>query len=193
MKFKNIVLGIGIFVVYFLVLLYGIQTFYPQPQYEDYCDYSGRTYYHDQSACTYPAELSEKERACYSAGGNFVYEYADNGCIIGGYCDECGISYNEDIDRYNERVFWISLITGLITIVIGYSVLSIEPVGSSLMGSGVLAIIYGSLRNWQNFTSALKFGLLLAILVILILLAIRINQRKSFFGKIFTFKRKKRK
>ncbi len=177
MRFKNIVLGLGIFIVYFLVLLYGIQTFFPEPKYEDYCTYRYPSIYRDPGVnCTYPPELAAKEQACYAIKGEFRQEFNNNGCVIGGYCDECGINYQNALSDYNTKVFWISLIAGLVTLIIGYGILSIEPVGSALMASGVLAVIYGSVRNWQNFTSAIKFGLLLFVLVVLILLAVRINK-----------------
>ena len=43
MNVRNLVLGVGIFVVYLLVLNYGIEAFYPSPQYENYC--GNRGYY----------------------------------------------------------------------------------------------------------------------------------------------------
>ncbi len=185
MRFKNIVLGVGIFIVYFLVLLYGIQTFYPEPKYEDYCTYRYPTIYREPAVnCTYSSELSAKEQACYAIKGEFRSEYDSRGCVTDGYCDECGINYQDAISKYNTNVFWIALIIGLITIIVGYSIFSIEPIGSGLMASGVLAIVYGSVRNWQNFTNAIKFGLLVFVLIVLILLALRVNKKSGFLHRI---------
>ncbi len=37
----GIEIGIGVAIVIVLVAVLGVRTFYPQPDYEDYCDYRG--------------------------------------------------------------------------------------------------------------------------------------------------------
>ena len=194
MKVKNLVLGLGIVVVYALVLWQGIEAFYPQPKYEDFCDvYPDRPihekYPGENNNCTLPVNLETKQNACYKVKGEFRYEYDDNGCVIEGYCDECNINYNEASDKYSRNIFIISLIAGVITFIIGFAILKVEPVGSALIGSGIWAIFYGTVRNWRNFGAGIRFVLLFIVLMILIWLAIRLNQvRKknpfSFLGRI---------
>ena len=71
--------------------------------------------------------------ACQDAGGFFRYGYDDNNCIIGGECDTCQLDYEEALDNYSWRVFVIALIIGIITFIVGFAVLKVEPVGSALL------------------------------------------------------------
>ena len=72
-------------------------------------------------------------------------------------------------------MFVIALIAGVITLLLGFGVLSVDPVGSALMASGVGAIIYGSARNWENLSNIGRFLLLLAAFILLIWITIRAN------------------
>ncbi|GEM_PF-1245997 len=186
MNFKNFILGLGIFIVYALVLWQGIQAFYPAPEYDEYCDYIYRTpIAKDQADCTLPAGFEDVQNACYKIGGEFRYEYDSSGCISGGYCDECSIKYNEAQDGYSRNVFVISLIAGILTFVAGFFVLKSEPVGSALLASGLWAVFYGTVWNWRNFGNGLRFGILLLVLLALIWIAVRLNRQKKkgfFFG-----------
>jgi hypothetical protein len=193
MRLKNFVLGFGIFIVYGLVLWQGISAFYPSPEYDEYCDYydgfRGKPYPIESGVdCVFPNELETKQNACYSEGGEFRYDYDDKGCIIDGYCDECSIAYEDARDVYSRNVFIITLIVGVITFIVGFSILSIEPVGSALLASGVLALVSGTIVNWRNFGQFIRFGLLLLVLILLIWITYRLNKH----GRLFR-KRKKKK
>ena len=183
MKFKNIVLGIGIVVVYALALWQGIEAFYPQLEWSDYCEADigpiiakPRV---DNINCPVTPDVDAKVNACNQAKGYFRYVYDENGCVIDGYCDECSIKYEEAADKHSRNVFIISLILGVITIIIGFTILRIEPVGSALIGSGIWALIYGTAVNWRNFANGIKFTLLVVVLVALICFAIWLNKRRK--------------
>ena len=186
MNVKNLVLGIGIIIVFGLVLHYGIETFYPSPQYDNFCN-SSRYYsypvpekYPAAVNCTYSKVLREAEQLCYSDQGEPVYDYDDNGCNTAvKECDFCNKYFNEAQDEHAKKAFIISIIVGLIAIILGYAILSTEPVGSALMGSGVWAFVYGSIANWRNLSNIWRFLLLVAALIILIWIAIRLNQKKK--------------
>lgn len=159
MKIKKFVLGMGIVIVYALVLWQGVQAFYPEPQYEDFCGFrEGRPFPLDRGVdCSFSEELRNKEQACWDIKGEFRYEYDVAGCPIGGTCDDCRIEYDEARDVYSRNVFIVALIVGVITFILGFSILSVEPVGSALLGSGVWAVFYGTVINWRNFSSGLRF------------------------------------
>jgi len=187
MKFKNFVLGIGILVVYALALWQGIQAFYPSPQYEDYCDFQREFPSFQRNVdCSINPALENKANACWQAGGEFRYEYDEDGCQVDGYCDECRITYDEASDKYSRNVFIASLIIGVITLIIGFTILSIEPVGSALMASGIWAFFFGTVVNWRNFGNSIRFVILAIVLILLILFAIRLNSKKksSFLKKL---------
>ena len=177
---KNIVLGIGIVVVFALVLWQGIEAFYGAPEYEDYCP----------SETFVPADV-QTEAQCVDAGGKWSSYGSDirakpvavldnNSTVtVTGYCDlyfSCREEYENAQDSYSWIVFVISIIVAIGVFVLGYGLLSVEPVGSALMGSGVWAIFYGSVINWRNFSSIWRFLLLFIALVLLIWIALRINK-----------------
>ncbi|MBX4212340.1 hypothetical protein KW787_02705 [Candidatus Pacearchaeota archaeon] len=184
MNVKNIVLGIGIFIVYMLMLGYGIEAFYPSPKYEAYCTGNEFTYPKipygvTPTNCSYSPQLQQQEQACYANQGQPAYTYNDQGCPVSAQCNYCMKDFNDAQKSYSKVIFIIALITGIITLIVGFAILSVEPVGSALMASGIGAIFYGSVRNWANLSDIWRFLLLLVSLVILIWIALRINRVRT--------------
>ena len=169
--FKNIILGVGIVIGFGLVLWQGIEAFYPSPQYENFC------------AQQTPKPAIETQGQCTAQNGTWFPQNVQ--CITApcpqGYCDfsevftECQKEWDEAQDKHAKIVFFIALIVGIIVIIIGYTILKIEPVGSSLIGSGIWAIFWGTVINWRNFANVGRFILLLIVLILLIWLAIKLN------------------
>lgn len=183
MKIKNVVLGLGIVIVYMLALHQGMQTFYPTPQYEDFCEFrAGPRVTGPSVACPALPELDRQAELCWQSKGEFVYEYDANGCPSGGFCDPCRIDYEAALDVHSTRVFIIAVIVGIIVFVGGLFLLATEPVGSALMGSGILSVFYGVVNNWRNFTQSWRFLLLFILLVVLIWVAWRFNTKRKSFG-----------
>jgi len=187
MNMKNLVLGIGIIIVFGLVLHYGIEAFYQTPQYDKYCNASRYYSYPVPEKlpaqavnCTYSKALREAENKCFAEQGQPVYDYDDNGCTSAvKECDYCNKYFNEAQDEHAKTAFIISIIAGLIVIILGYAILSTEPVGSALMGSGIWAFFYGAVINWRNLSNIWRFLLLLVALILLIWIAIRLNKPKK--------------
>ncbi len=190
MNVKNLVLGIGIVIVYGLLLWQGIEAFYPSPQYEDYCT-SVQAYYPDMYAMKPTGELEcavnpspQQYNECSEQGGYLAPESYDNlGCPVSYTCELCSKELSDATKSHGKTVFIIALIIGILTLIIGYAVLTVEPVGSALLASGIWAIFYGSAWNWSNLSSVWRFFLLLVALVLLIWFALRLNQvKRSFLG-----------
>jgi len=168
---KNLVIGIGIVVLFALVLWQGIETFYPSPDYDNYC------------GDVKTQEIIETGARCESIGGK--WEPNDEiRCIKEpcpqGWCDRdytCRKDYDKARDNHSWVVFIISLIVGIIAFVLGFTLLKLEPVGSSLIASGVWAVFWGSAINWRNFGESWRFILLLIALVLLVWFAIRLNKK----------------
>lgn len=184
MNVKNLVLGIGIFIVFMFVLHNGIRAFYPAPEYNYFCKANEfiSPYYpkgvYGELNCTFSNTLREQEQQCWADEGQPVYNYDDQGCTIGlKECNYCNKEFNLAQKDYNKVVFVIALIIGIIVLFVGYGILSIEPVGSALMGSGIGAIIYGTMNNWENLGNLGRFLLLLLALVLLVWIAIKINKK----------------
>lgn len=186
MQTKNLVLGVGIFIVFMFLLHNGIRAFYDAPTYDDFCDASRWSMTYPErigTNCTFTGELREAERACYADEGQPIYSYDDNGCQIGvKECDYCNRDFNLANTEFQKTVFIISIIVGILVLLVGFAVLSIEPVGSALMASGVGAIVYGTISNWANLESWGRFLLLLVAFLVLIWIALRLNSQKKKGG-----------
>ncbi len=191
MNVKNLVLGIGIVIVFALALWQGIEAFYPSPQYDDFCItraglYPEKIYAPQETNCTFSRQLQEQVDECYANQGQPVYEYNDNGCTTAlKTCDYCSKDFEEAEKSYSKIIFIISLIVGIITLLIGYMFLNVEPVGSALIGSGIWSIFYGSAWNWRNFSNIWRFLLLLLALIILIWITIKLNLNREKPFKIW--------
>ncbi len=192
MNVKNLVLGLGIVIVYALALWQGIEAFYPSPQYDKFCSIGRYDPYYPtkpmpgEFQCNSSRSFQEQQNQCYADGGQPVFEYDDNGCGISvKECDMCNKEFNEAADSHAKNVFVIAIIIGIITLIVGYTIFSIEPVGSALIGSGIWAIFYGSVINWRNFSNVWRFLLLLLALVIIIWVTLRLNKtkKKGFFKR----------
>ncbi len=176
------ILGAGIFVVFILVMLQGLKTFYPDPERNDFCNFKTiSSNVGTAKDCKFIPEISLKERHCYDEiKGEFIWEYDIDGCPINGYCDLCGKDHEDALDIHSRKVFVISIIIGLLTFVVGLFLLSKEPVGSALMASGIGSVFYGVIVNWRNFDGAWKFLILFILLIILILLALKFNEKRKW-------------
>lgn len=194
MKVKNLVLGIGIFIVFMFLLHNGIRAFYaPAPEYGDFCNNELGRYpsvtkpLPAGQSCTFSAELRAAEQTCWNEKGQPVYEYDEYGCqfkVI--KCDYCQRDYDEARNAHNKVVFIIALIVGILVLLVGYAKLSVEPVGSALMASGIGSIVYGTIANWENLGNLWRFLLLLVAFILLIWIALKLNtgDKKSFWQKL---------
>ena len=192
MRVKNLILGIGIFIVFMFLLHNGIRAFYqPAPQYDEFCN---NTYYPRETkplpvgqSCTSTQQIRDAEQTCYNQKGQPVYNYDDFGCSTSvKECDLCQKYFEEAQQKHNKVVFVIALIVGIIALIFGYAILSVEPVGSALMASGIGAIVYGTIINWENLGNLGRFFLLLVAFLLLIWIALRLNtvEKKSFWQKL---------
>jgi hypothetical protein len=168
MTIKNFVLGIGIVIVFALVLWQGVETFYPFPEYTDFCpQYKVQEYVNNSIRCE---ELGGK----WDFNAGLVKEG------IEGYCDleyQCRLDFEDAKKSHSKYVFIISIIVAVITFLTGYFVLVPEPVGSALIGSSIWAIFWGSVINWMNFGEYWRFILLFLALIFLIWFTIRLNKK----------------
>lgn len=137
---KRIILGIGIAVFFTMVVFYGIYSFYPGPECDDYVTI---TYEQVQGAQGEKKIALEKER------------------------DEQWESYREVRNRWERNVFFMCLPIGLIALVIGIW-LKVQPVSGGLMAGGIFTLIGGAGFYWEQLEELIKFIALGAILIFLI-------------------------
>lgn len=195
MGLKNIVIGVAIIILTISVVIYGVNTFYPDPKYEDFCPSSKPYAYSDKGERICPdvcIEMYEiKNSTC-------VFNECGSGCgpdatnsfetieqcqlaLSGKYCYDL---YNDAREAYSRNIFLIALPLGIIIIAAGALIFGLEAVGAGLMGGGVGIILWGVGGFWQFAQNWLKFVLSLLGLIILIWLA-------YYFNKKFGEKKKK--
>ncbi len=192
MGLKNIVIGIAIIVLTISVVIYGVNTFYPDPEYNDFCPEMSKPYsYGDKGERICPAVCVEmyeiKNSTC-------AFNECGSGCgpdavtsfgtieqcqlaLSGKYCYD---TYNDAREKYSRNIFLIALPLGIVLIAAGAFIFGLEAVGAGLMGGGVGVILWGVGGFWEFAQDWLKFVLSLLGLIILIWLAYYFNKK---FGK----------
>jgi len=171
MTIKNVILGIAIIILTISVAIFGINTFYPSPQYEDFCNEVRTAEY-----------LTTPERCEKSGGKWFEVIYEGPKPIEGreGYCDRdfyCREEYHSARKNYSRNLFLITLPLGILIILLGTLLFNLESVGAGLMGGGVGIILRGVFNFWEFADDWLKFVLSLVGLGILIWLAYYVNKK----------------
>lgn len=164
-KVLNVVFSIGTGVVVFVLLLLGIQAFYPAPKFADFCGESEPQYE--------PAAAFEK---C-----------ADN--ITVGECratirtgeeksQKCFFKEFDAANKiYNKNFFIIASILGVIVILTAFFLSKIINISAGSALSGIVLILVAFVRGWENTNDKLKFVVGLIIAAIVITLSIIINKR----------------
>ncbi len=196
MKLRERILAIAIAILLVIFVYYGIQTFYPEPKYNNYCNSSivkpyAPAYEGNASLCKPVFDRNQQnETQCADQGGITRYTMNSNGCSVATSCDMCSKHYNDAMEYYNGNVFIATIIIGIIAVVLGAVFLSLESVGSGIMGGGVITLIYGTLRYWGSLSDLVRFVILGVALAILIWLGYKKLQDT---GSSSSSARKKRK
>jgi len=180
-KTKIVILAVAIAIILAFVVGYGINTFYKEPKYEDYCDQT-RQYI-----------MPATEAACKAENGTWNNPEPGIGLVLTcdkinnsesyscmptadyqkyvGYCNigerACDTAFRNAQNPYNRNVFIITTILGIIAIVVGVS-LTLGSVSSGIMGGGVLTLLYGAIRYWGFAEEWLRFTILIIALLVLI-------------------------
>ena len=172
MAIKNTILGIAIIIVTIMACAYGISTFYPMPEYEQFCNSTPKTI------------INESDCIANDGAWNPVYteRIESPKAISGGYCDVnfyCNKDFQEALKSHYKSAFIISIPLGVALIATGGILFSLEVVGAGLMGGGVGVIIYGISGYWGYTQNWMKFLISIFALVFLIYIAYYINKKMS--------------
>jgi len=176
MKLKEIVLGIAIIILTVFVVVYGIQTFYPEQEYSDFCE-EFKT-----------AEIIDTQTRCEETGGKWI---TSNEMYDGerplpvekreAWCDRdytCRQDYEAANKTYSRNIFIIATILGIILIVIGAILFELESVGAGIMGGGIVTLLYGATNYWRYSGNAFRFIISIIGLTAVIYLAYWLNKKK---------------
>jgi hypothetical protein len=146
-------LAFAIAVVALLFIIYGINTFYKQPDMNTLCGtVEYRVIVESCPENDVDCFCDTKENRCEKT--NPVYL-------------ECMNNYENARENYNLTIFIIMSILGAL-MVIGSFFIPNNTVSFGIMGGGILSILVGVLRNWSNVQDWMRFLLLGIILVALV-------------------------
>lgn len=161
---KQVALSISIAVVLAFFIGFGIETFYPGPDYEK-CNVAYDFPKMVNNNCT--QGTTTEEQSCYTTRGSPVYNHS-SGCPVYESCNYCYRDLEDERKPYDRNVFVIASVIGIIAILLGTLKLTHESVSTGIMAGGVLSVLYGTFRffpqadNWMRF---LAMGLILTILI----------------------------
>lgn len=188
MQIKNIVLGIAITFLSFLVIFTGIQTFYSSPDWEDFC---GSIY-----SKTIPKLVDENtvctQEAKQCPDGTYVSRDPKNNCeflscdfqiIQQREYDKCQKDYETSNEKYSKNLFIITLILGIFLLLLGGKLFNLEAVGAGIMGGGVITLIYGAGSYWQYAGDWFRFAVSIVGLILVIYLAYWLNSHRKKLTK----------
>ena len=168
MEIKNIIISIAIIILTIFVTFYGINTFYPKPNYDDFCG-------------ELTVQIIGNQTQCEAAGGKWNgYEAISPEKDVKGFCERdyiCRKELEEARKIRSRNVFLIALPLGITIIAFGAFLFGLEIVGAGLMGGGVGTLIYGAGAYWPYSENWIRFAISLAGLVILIFLAYWFNDK----------------
>jgi hypothetical protein len=175
MHIKNVIIGIAILILTMFVTIYGINTFYEKPQYDNFC------------VDEFNSKLIQTEQECLAGEGKWNYYNTQDSEEINGYCDQtyyCRQDYDNAQERWTKNVFIITVPLGILIIALGAFLISLEPVAAGLMAGGVGTLLYGTWGFFWQTNDKIRFIISLIGLIIVIALA-------YYFNKKFESKKRK--
>ena len=170
-KIMNVVFGIILAFILFLVIILGVKAFYPAPDYEEYqnefkCN-ELRPYV--TTPCT--AEMSGTECTLYQELESKKYQESID------KMNECNKAFSERSKNYDGNIFFIYNILGIILFVISFLTLSLIHVSAGTALAGLALNIGGFSIGWDAANDMIKFLFGLIILGIVIWLIYAINKK----------------
>jgi len=149
-KIKNLLIGIAIAIILPMFLIYGMDTFYPRPEYQDYCGEYGRAI---------PFVQNETPVSCAEEGGRWINKYCD-------YDYACRSEYESLMEDHGMISFIVLILLGLAA-VIGGVFIKVLSASSGLMAGGIITVIFSSMAFWryvQGYLRIIFLGMVLAVL-----------------------------
>jgi len=163
MNVKSFVLGVAIIIATMSIVIFGMNSFYPNPEQNDFCGEIDK-----------PTAVNTEEE-CLEIGGRWE-GYGKVPEIEGerlGWCDEhyeCREDYETARSDYSRNAVLIMLVLGVILIVFGVF-LSDEVVGAGLMGGSVGILLYSIANYWRHVDDWLKLVVSIVLLLVFVWLS----------------------
>ncbi len=167
-KVKKWAVAISIAIVFNLFVNYGVATFYPEPEYSDYCNEPARAIPLKEAAnCAEINVSQEMQEKCGEKKGYLAYRYDSAGCATEAYCETCNMEYDKVRKRYSGNIFVALLIAAVIALAAGVLVKK-EAVSTGFLLAGLLGLIISATRYWTHLQDIYRFTLLGIVLATLV-------------------------
>ena len=151
MKVMNVVFGISIAILIFIVVLLGTNVFYPRPEIEDF-------------GCENERLMPTIEGKEFNATEQAEYQ-------------KCWDEFDEARDIYDRNFFLITSIIGFIAIIVSMFLLGMINIAAGTAFAGLALIVFGFMVGWQSTNDIIKFIIGLIIAVTVIIFAVIINNK----------------
>lgn len=154
----------GIIIVLNLFFAVSIQTLYPAPQFENFCEQKQTR------------EVIADEASCIAVGGQWN---PMNQRAIGepeGYCNEyftCSKEYDDARQNYSQNVFVALIVLGVLALVAGYLTRIAPAVSAGLSYGGVFSFIIAAIRYWDAAGDLIRLAIVALALVALIVVGLK--------------------
>jgi hypothetical protein len=181
MKAKEVamVVAISVLAAFFVGLLY--DAIIQEPTYEDFCNATSyRTKYTyalpepvGQPCTVYQPTVAEQEKInqCYTDKGNPEFNMSTHGCQREYIeCNYCNKYYTEASERYSRNLFAVIAPIGFILVVLGVY-LAAEVIGTGFMFSGILLLVYSTMRYFGSMSKILRVVVIGIELFLLLLIS----------------------
>lgn len=176
MKVMNVVFGIGIAVILFIVVMLGTQVFYKEPT----ADSSGFN-------CTYPTQPLDyslcADNITIKDCNNLLKTNPTLNLKAQAEYDACWQRFNEAEKTYGKNLFIINNVVGIIFVIISLFLFTMINIAAGTAFAGLALIIYGFMRGWQGTGDNLKFIVALIVATLFIVFAVVVNKRYSKSSK----------
>lgn len=140
---KRIALSFGITLFFPMLVYFGVRTWIPEPQWEDYQVPN----YHERRLNASPEEriTLDQER------------------------DRLQAERKSDEQRFGKHLFWVAVPVGLIAVVVGVTVAP-ATVGTGFIVGGIFSVLMGYMAYWEALPDGARFlSLLVAFLVLVVM------------------------
>jgi hypothetical protein len=165
-KLLNAVFGIGVAVVVYVLILLGIQAFYPEVRFDDFCN---------STVASAPVSGFEK---CF-----------DNMTV--GECrsltdlkkndefEKCNNAFMDADKQHNKVFFIIASSLGALVVLVSFFLISwlgMANISAGIACAGIVLIMYAFVRGWVSIDDRIKFGVGIVVAALIIFLAVKVNK-----------------
>lgn len=169
-RVMNVVFGIGIAVLLFIVVLLGIRAFYPAPTWEQFnCTYS--SYVIPDKAIICPPNMTIQD--CSNMQSSLQQNYSADQKRY----DDCNKRFQDADKEYGKVVFFVAFIIGIFAVIASMFLLSMTNIAAGTAFAGLALIVYGFMRGWPTTNDALKFVASILAAIIIIVFAVKVNKK----------------